>query len=113
MDRFGRSPDDPEPIMVSIVSAQGPRRAALVFIFVTIALDMMAIGMIVPVLPKLVEDFLGEDTAAAARIYGVFGIVWALDAVRVSCRSWARCPIASDAGRSSCCPISVSGSTTC
>ena len=78
MDRFGRSPDDPEPIMVSIVSAQGPRRAALVFIFVTIALDMMAIGVVVPVLPKLVEDFVNEDTAAAARIFGVFGVVWAL-----------------------------------
>ncbi len=78
VDSVGRSPDDPEPIMGSIVSAQGPRRAALVFIFVTIALDMMAIGMIVPVLPKLVEDFLHEDTAAAARIFGVFGAVWAL-----------------------------------
>ena len=64
--------------MVSIVSQQGPRRAALAFIFVTIALDMMAIGMIVPVLPKLVEDFLHEDTAAAARIFGAFGAVWAL-----------------------------------
>ena len=30
--------------MVSIVSAQRPRRAALVFIFVTIALDMMAMA---------------------------------------------------------------------
>jgi MFS transporter, DHA1 family, tetracycline resistance protein len=64
--------------MGSIVSAQGPRRAALVFIFVTIALDMMAIGLVVPVLPKLVEDFVNEDTAAAARIFGVFGVVWAL-----------------------------------
>ena len=63
--------------MVSIVSAQRPRRAALVFIFVTIALDMMAIGLIVPVLPKLVEDFMHEDTAAAARVFGVFGVVWA------------------------------------
>jgi len=64
--------------MGSIVSAHGPRRAALVFIFVTIALDMMAIGLIVPVLPKLVEDFMNEDTAAAARIFGMFGVVWAL-----------------------------------
>jgi len=64
--------------MGSIVSVRGPRRAALVFIFVTIALDMMALGMIVPVLPKLIEDFLGGDTAGAARIYGIFGVVWAL-----------------------------------
>ena len=64
--------------MTSIVSAHGPRRAALAFIFVTIALDMMAIGVVVPVLPKLVEDFVNEDTAAAARIFGVFGVAWAL-----------------------------------
>jgi DHA1 family tetracycline resistance protein-like MFS transporter len=61
-----------------IASAHGPRRAALAFIFVTIALDMMAIGVVVPVLPKLVEDFVNEDTAAAARIFGAFGVVWAL-----------------------------------
>ena len=57
---------------------RSPRRAALAFIFVTIALDIMAIGLVVPVLPKLVEDFMHEDTAAAARVFGVFGAVWAL-----------------------------------
>jgi MFS transporter, DHA1 family, tetracycline resistance protein len=55
-----------------------PRRAALAFIFVTVVLDMLALGMIVPVLPKLVVEFEGGDTASAARIYGVFGTVWAL-----------------------------------
>ncbi len=54
------------------------RRAALVFIFITILLDMLALGMIIPVLPKLIEDFLGGDTAGAAKIYGLFGTVWAL-----------------------------------
>ena len=55
-----------------------PRRAAVVFIFVTVVLDMLALGMIVPVLPKLVEDFVGGNTARAAEIYGLFGTVWAL-----------------------------------
>jgi DHA1 family tetracycline resistance protein-like MFS transporter len=55
-----------------------PRRAALAFIFVTVVLDMLALGMIVPVLPKLVVTFEGGDTASAARIYGLFGTVWAL-----------------------------------
>lgn len=58
--------------------AHGPRRAALAFIFITIALDMMALGMIIPVLPALIEDFMGGDTAGAAKVYGVFGTVWAL-----------------------------------
>ena len=55
-----------------------PRRAALTFIFITVVLDMLALGMIVPVLPKLVEDFVGGNTARAAEIYGLFGTVWAL-----------------------------------
>lgn len=55
-----------------------PRRAALAFIFITIVLDMLALGMIIPVLPKLVLHFLGQDPARAAPIYGLFGTVWAL-----------------------------------
>jgi MFS transporter, DHA1 family, tetracycline resistance protein len=54
------------------------RPAALVFIFITLVLDMLALGMIVPVLPKLVEDFVHGDTARAAYFVGVFGTVWAL-----------------------------------
>jgi DHA1 family tetracycline resistance protein-like MFS transporter len=53
-------------------------RAAFIFVFVTVLLDMLAIGVVIPVLPKLVVDFLAGDTARAAEIYGVFGIVWAL-----------------------------------
>ena len=55
-----------------------PRRAALAFIFITVVLDMLALGMIVPVLPKLVEDFLHGNTARAADIFGLFATVWAL-----------------------------------
>ena len=55
-----------------------PRRAALVFIVITVVLDFLALGMIVPVLPPLVVDFLGGDTARAAEVYGLFGTVWAL-----------------------------------
>jgi DHA1 family tetracycline resistance protein-like MFS transporter len=59
-------------------SEAGPRRAALAFVMVTVVLDMLALGMIVPVLPKLVVTFEGGDTASAARVYGLFGTVWAL-----------------------------------
>jgi len=55
-----------------------PRRAALAFIVVTVVLDMLALGMVIPVLPGLVEDFLGGDTAGAARVYGLFTTLWAL-----------------------------------
>lgn len=54
------------------------RRAAFAFVFITVLLDMFALGVIIPVLPKLIEDFMGGNTAKAATIYGVFGTVWAL-----------------------------------
>src|SRR5215470_7272502 len=54
------------------------RQAAFVFVFITVLLDMLALGIVVPVLPKLVVDFLAGDAARAAEIYGVFGTVWAL-----------------------------------
>jgi MFS transporter, DHA1 family, tetracycline resistance protein len=53
-------------------------QAGFVFIFVTVLLDMLSIGIIVPVLPKLVLDFMGGDTKEAAEIFGLFGTAWAL-----------------------------------
>src|SRR5438477_2322295 len=55
-----------------------PRQAAVIFILVTVTLDMLAIGLIAPVLPKLVLDFLGGDAPGAAKMFGVFGTVFAL-----------------------------------
>ena len=55
-----------------------PDRAAVAFIFVTILLDMLAFGIVIPILPKLVESFVANDTARAARIFGLFGTAWAL-----------------------------------
>ena len=52
------------------------RPAAVTFIFVTILLDMLALGMVIPVLPLIIEDFRGGDTALAARTIGLFGTVW-------------------------------------
>src|SRR5512139_990947 len=54
------------------------RPAALGFIFALVVVDVVAMGVVIPVLPKLVETFEGGDTAAAAEVYGVFGTAWAL-----------------------------------
>ena len=54
-----------------------PRRAAVSFVFLTVVLDMIALGVMVPVLPKLIEQFYGGDTARAAETYGWFNTVWA------------------------------------
>jgi DHA1 family tetracycline resistance protein-like MFS transporter len=53
------------------------RKAAVLFILITVLLDMLSFGIIIPVLPKLVEQFLGGDTAHAAVIYGWMGTAWA------------------------------------
>ena len=55
-----------------------PSRAAFAFIFVTVLLDMMALGVVIPVLPKLIKSFMGGDTAGAAHVVGYFGFAWAL-----------------------------------
>ena len=59
-------------------AAPGPRRATVAFIFITVLIDVLAIGLIIPVLPRLVEHFMGGDTARAASVYGAFGTAWAL-----------------------------------
>ncbi|MEZ5854889.1 MAG: TCR/Tet family MFS transporter [Hyphomicrobiaceae bacterium] len=59
------------------VTGEGRRSAAVGFVLVTVVLDVMALGLVIPVLPKLVEQLSGS-TARAAVIYGVFGTAWAL-----------------------------------
>jgi DHA1 family tetracycline resistance protein-like MFS transporter len=54
-----------------------PRRAALGFILVTIMLDMLAMSLVIPVLPRLVLGFMHGDTVSASRVIGVFGTAWA------------------------------------
>ncbi len=39
---------------------------------------MLELGLIAPVLPKLVLNFLGGDAPKAAKMLGIFGTVWAL-----------------------------------
>ena len=55
----------------------GARKAALAFIFVTVLIDILAFGLIIPVLPHLIEGFVGGNTANAAYWIGVFGTVFA------------------------------------
>jgi DHA1 family tetracycline resistance protein-like MFS transporter len=50
----------------------------IVFIFATVLLDMLGLGIIAPVLPKLVLTLSSDDGARAAAICGIFGTVFAL-----------------------------------
>jgi MFS transporter, DHA1 family, tetracycline resistance protein len=46
------------------------RPAALLFIFITLLIDVMGLGIIIPVLPKLLSGFLGNDLSEASRYGG-------------------------------------------
>jgi MFS transporter, DHA1 family, tetracycline resistance protein len=52
-------------------------QAAFIFIFITILLDFLALGIIAPVLPNLIIQFKGGNIASAASITGYFGFAWA------------------------------------
>ncbi len=53
------------------------RKAAVGFIFTTALIDIISIGIIIPVLPPLVVHFVG-DPARGAQLYGFFGASFAL-----------------------------------
>ena len=46
------------------------RNAALGFIFITILIDVIGLGIIIPVVPKLIENLTGEGLSAASRYGG-------------------------------------------
>ena len=50
----------------------GRRKAAVGFIFVTALIDVMALGIMIPVLPTLVKQMAGGDTSVAAEWNVVF-----------------------------------------
>lgn len=59
-------------------TAPAARKAALAFIFITVLIDVIAFGVIIPVLPHLVQQFVGGDTSVAAYWTGVFAFAFSL-----------------------------------
>src|SRR5215475_11304041 len=74
----GNCPPSAELHAPYALEAAHRRRAAAAFIFVTVTLDMLAMGMIAPVLPKLITGFMGGNEASGAEMFGIFGTVWAV-----------------------------------
>jgi DHA1 family tetracycline resistance protein-like MFS transporter len=58
--------------------AAASRKAALAFIFFVVLIDVLAFGVIIPVLPHLVEEMVGGDIATAAWWVGGFGVAFSL-----------------------------------
>jgi len=55
-----------------------PRKPALGFIFVTLALDILGIGLIIPILPRLIESFEGGSVTAASHTFGLLASLYSL-----------------------------------
>lgn len=54
------------------------RKPALVFIFITLFLDVLGVGLIIPILPKLVDQLAEGGVASAAFIYGALAGLYSL-----------------------------------
>jgi MFS transporter, DHA1 family, tetracycline resistance protein len=54
------------------------RKPALRFIFITLFLDILGIGLIIPILPKLIENFCGGNVPTASGIFGWLAALYSL-----------------------------------
>lgn len=54
------------------------REPSLGFIFITLLLDILGLGLIIPVLPKLIEEFSNNNLESASTTYGVLIALYAL-----------------------------------
>src|ERR1700753_1894351 len=54
------------------------RRPAVPFILVSLALDTLSMGLLIPVFPTLVQRFEHGDPAAAGRMIGILTAAWAV-----------------------------------
>ena len=59
-------------------SPDNRRQAAMIFILITLFIDILGIGIIIPILPELIREFVGGNTALAGRYFGIIAAVYAL-----------------------------------
>ncbi len=89
-----------------------PGRFAVAFVFITVFIDMVGFGLVMPVLPRLIEEVSGSDLAG--RRSGAGGCSSPMAAMQ-SCsgRRLAISPTPSEEGRCCCSRCSGWRSTTC
>ena len=54
------------------------RKAALQFIFITLVLDIVGIGIVIPVLPQLVEEVSGLAKDQTSYVYGILATLYSV-----------------------------------
>lgn len=64
------NPDEP--------SEKQPGRAGIAFVLVTLFIDILGIGIVIPVLPELVKQFVGASTAQASWYVGILGALYSV-----------------------------------
>lgn len=67
------TPDSPRTGLGRLVAG---RQAAVGFILVSVWLDVLSLGVIIPAYPKLVQQFAGGDASRAGLYVGLFGSIW-------------------------------------
>ncbi|HRX38536.1 MAG TPA: TCR/Tet family MFS transporter [Parvularculaceae bacterium] len=60
------------------MTARAPGRNAFLFIFITVMINMIGFGIIMPVMPQLIMNVTGQDLAHAAKWGGILSLVYAL-----------------------------------
>ena len=75
------------------------RQASVVFVLITLFIDMLGMGLVIPILPRLVQSLLGGAIGEASFVFGLLVVDLLGHAVLLRARSWARCRTASDGGR--------------
>ncbi|MFK7821298.1 MAG: TCR/Tet family MFS transporter [Planctomycetaceae bacterium] len=75
------------PELASEINGKKPRKAAIIFIFFTLLIDIIGIGIVIPVLPELIKDLLHQEspglslrelTSAASLWGGIIGASYAV-----------------------------------
>ncbi len=56
----------------------GARKPAIIFIFITLVLDILGIGLIIPILPELIEKMQGQGASSAAYTFGILAALYSL-----------------------------------
>lgn len=54
------------------------QRASVVFVLITVFIDVLGIGLVVPILPKLVQSLLGGAVVEASFVYGLLVSLYAV-----------------------------------
>lgn len=50
----------------------------MIFILITLFLDVLGLGIIIPILPELIKEFVGGNNALAGRYFGIIAAAYAL-----------------------------------